>query len=80
MFPREPVNHHRHAVARIVREQLVAGRMRLAHRHRQPAFPGAVKFAEPRIAGGPEFVETGYPPQRGVSRTRTEENEARDGP
>jgi hypothetical protein len=46
----EPVDHHRHAVTRIVDEQLVAGRMRLAHRHRQAAFPGAVKLAEPRIA------------------------------
>ncbi|MGY3695420.1 hypothetical protein ACVIGA_005500 [Bradyrhizobium sp. USDA 3240] len=46
----EPVDHHRHAVARIVDEQLLAGRVRLAHRHRQPAFPGPVELAEPRIA------------------------------
>ncbi|MCP1854424.1 hypothetical protein J2R80_008247 [Bradyrhizobium sp. USDA 4541] len=30
----EPVDYHRHAVAGIVDEQLVAGHMRLAHRHR----------------------------------------------
>ena len=46
----EPVDHHRHAVARIVDEQLVAGRVRLAHRHRQPAFPATVELAEARIA------------------------------
>jgi len=46
----EPVDHHRHAVARIVDEQLVAGRVRLAHRHRQPAFPAAVQLAESAVA------------------------------
>src|ERR1700716_3566401 len=46
----EPVDHDRHAVAGIIDEQLVAGRMRLAHRHRQAAFPAAVELAEPRIA------------------------------
>lgn len=46
----EPVDHHRDAVAGIIDEELVAGRMRLAHRHRQAAFPGAVELAEPRIA------------------------------
>ncbi len=46
----KPVDHHRHAVARIIDEQLVAGCMRLAHRRRQPAFPGPVELAEPRIA------------------------------
>ena len=45
-----PVDHDRHTIAGIVDEQLVAGGVRLAHRHRQAAFPGAVELAEPRIA------------------------------
>lgn len=46
----EPVDHHGHAVACIVNEQLVAGRVRLAHCHRQTAFPATVELAEARIA------------------------------
>ena len=45
----EAVDHHRHAVARVVDEQLVTGRVRLAHRHRQASLPGAVKLAEARV-------------------------------
>jgi hypothetical protein len=38
-FPGQPVDHHRHAVARVIDEQPLARRVRLAHRHRQTAFP-----------------------------------------
>lgn len=57
----EAIDHHRDAVARIVHEQLVAGGVRLAHRHRQAAFPGPVEFTEAAIAvairlGGDVFL------------------------
>jgi predicted secreted protein len=45
----EAVDHHRHAVARVVDEQFVAGRVRLAHRHRQATLPSAVELAEARV-------------------------------
>lgn len=43
------VDHHRDAIAGIIDEQLVAGRMGLAHRHRQAALPGAVELTEARV-------------------------------
>lgn len=46
LFTGEAIEHHQHAVAGIVDEQLVVGRMRLAHRHRQAALPGAVELTE----------------------------------
>ena len=46
----EPVDNHRHAVAGIIDEQLLARRVALAHRHRQPPFPAAIKLAKARVA------------------------------
>jgi hypothetical protein len=48
-FTGEPIHHNRNAVAGVVDEQLLAGRMRLTHCHRQPAFPGPVEFTEARV-------------------------------
>jgi hypothetical protein len=47
---RQPIDHHRDRVAGIVDEQLVAGRMGLAHSHRQLGRPAAVKIAETAVA------------------------------
>ena len=49
-FTGEPVDNDWHAVARIIDKQLLACRVALAHRHRQPSFPATIKFAEPRVA------------------------------
>lgn len=46
----QPIDDHRHRVARIVDEQLVAGGMVLSHRHRQTCRPAPVKIAEAAIA------------------------------
>lgn len=48
-LPGQAVDHHWHPIAGIVDEQLVAGRMGLAHRHRQTALPGAVELTEARV-------------------------------
>src|SRR5499427_5194208 len=40
---------HRHAISRVVDEQLVAAGVALAHRHRQPACPIPVELTESRI-------------------------------
>ena len=51
-------------VAGILNEQLAATQMRLPHGNRQPAFPAAVKIAEPAIfiaismLGGMSFHKT----------------------
>jgi len=44
------VDDHRHGVAGVVDEELVAAKMRLAHRHRQAGFPAAVELAKPAVA------------------------------
>ena len=49
-FPGQPVDHHRHAVARVIDEQPLARHMRLAHRHRQTPFPFPVEIAKTRVA------------------------------
>ena len=41
---------HRNGVAGKIHEQLLTGRMRLAHGRRDPATPFAVEIAEPAIA------------------------------
>jgi len=41
---------HRHRVAGVIDEQLVAADVVLPHRHRQPDFPAAIQFAEPAVA------------------------------
>jgi hypothetical protein len=46
----QPVDDHRHRVAGIIDEQLVAADMALPHRDRDPLRPGAVQLAKPRIA------------------------------
>ena len=46
----QPVDDHRHGVAGVIDEQLVAAEMGLAHRHRQLARPGPVELAEPGVA------------------------------
>ena len=46
----QPVDHHRDRVACIVDEQFVAGRMALAHGHRQLRGPATVKIAETAVA------------------------------
>ncbi len=55
------VDHHRHAVARVIDKQPLARHMRLSHRHRQATFPFPVKVAESRVPisagmGGDIFV------------------------
>ena len=44
------VDDHRHGVAGVIHEQLVAAQMRLAHRHRQPRFPAPIEVAKPAVA------------------------------
>ena len=46
----EPINDHRHRVARVIDKQLVAADVSLPHRDRQPRRPTAVQLAEARIA------------------------------
>jgi hypothetical protein len=46
----QPVDDHRHRVASVVDEQLVAAHVGLAHRDRELAFPDAVQLAEARVA------------------------------
>ena len=46
----QPVDDHRHRVAGVIDEQLVAAHMGLAHRDRELAFPDAVQLAEARVA------------------------------
>ena len=46
----QPVDDHRHGVAGIIDEQLVAADMGLAHRDRDPAFPASVELAETGVA------------------------------
>jgi len=60
-FASQPVDHDRHAIARVIDEQPLAGRMRLSHRRRQLRFKAAIEFAKPRIAvtarvGGDIFI------------------------
>ena len=60
-FAGQPVDDDRHAVAGVIDEQPLAGRMRLPHRRRQLRFKAAIEFAKPRIAvtagiGGDIFV------------------------
>src|SRR5271157_423427 len=60
-FAGEAVDDDRHAVAGVIDEQPLAGRVRLAHRHRQRLLEGAIELAEPRVAvavrvGGDIFV------------------------
>src|SRR5579864_1675321 len=49
-FTGQPVDDHRHAIAGVVDEQLVAADVALAHRHRQPAFEIAVELTEAAVA------------------------------
>jgi hypothetical protein len=44
------INDHRHSVAGVVDEQLVAAQVGLAHGDRQPRLPAAVEVAEPAVA------------------------------
>ncbi len=44
------VHHHRHGVAGVIHEHLLAARMRLAHGHRQAGFPAAVELTPTAIA------------------------------
>jgi hypothetical protein len=46
----QPVDDHRHRIAGIVDEQLVAAHVGLAHRDRELAFPDAVQLAEAGVA------------------------------
>jgi len=46
----EPVDDDGNAIAGIIDEQLLARRMALAHRHRQPVLEGLIEFAETRVA------------------------------
>jgi hypothetical protein len=46
----QPVDDHRHRVAGVVDEQLVATHVGLAHRDRELAFPASVQLAEARVA------------------------------
>lgn len=46
----QPIDDHRHRVARIIDEQLVACGMVLPHRHRQACSPAPVKIAEAAVA------------------------------
>lgn len=46
----QPVDDHRHGVAGIIDEQLVAADMGLPHRDRDPAFPASVELAETGVA------------------------------
>ena len=41
-----PVDDHRHRVACVINEQLIATQVGLAHRHRKLGFPAAVEFAK----------------------------------
>jgi hypothetical protein len=45
-----PVNDHRHHVAGVVDEQLVATGVGLPHRDRDPRGPAAIQLAEARVA------------------------------
>src|SRR5262249_58234879 len=49
-FAGEPIDNDGHAIASVIDEQLLAGRVALAHRHRQPPFPAAIKLAKARVA------------------------------
>ena len=44
------VHHHRHRVASVINEQLLAARMALAHHQRQPTFPAAEQVAPAAVA------------------------------
>jgi hypothetical protein len=46
----QPVDDHRHRVARVIDEQLVAAHVGLAHRDRELAFPDSVQLAEAGVA------------------------------
>jgi hypothetical protein len=46
----QAVDDHRHRVAGVIDEQLVAAGMDLPHRHRKPRLPAPVEFAETRVA------------------------------
>ena len=49
-FAGQPVDDDRHAVARVIDEQPLAGHVRLPHRHRQTPFPFPVEIAKSRVA------------------------------
>jgi hypothetical protein len=46
----QPVDDHRHRVAGVIDEQLVAAHVGLAHRDRELAFPDPVQLAETGVA------------------------------
>jgi hypothetical protein len=46
----QPVDDHRHCVAGVIDEQLVAAHVGLAHRDRELAFPEPIQLAEARVA------------------------------
>lgn len=62
-LPGDPIDDHRNTVARIVHEQLVPGRMDLAHRYRQAAFSGTVELTEPAITEAVGLGCDRFPPQ-----------------
>jgi hypothetical protein len=59
----QPVDNHRHGVAGVIDEQLVAAHVGLAHRDRELAFPDSIQLAEPRVAVAPGIARNVLVPE-----------------